>query len=172
MDTYSSVRSTASQGVDYSPWIAKHHHGFQPTIVRLSKTKKELCTNTPAPMLDKDFYASPASTRRFSSLLSPLPAQCPIWYSFYGTLAEPAVLSQHVGLDEPPVYVPTTVIGGRVRTWAGKHKALVDATGEDVPKCAFVLQSRSEEDVLRFFETETDEVVRGQITTHRRSGLS
>ena len=26
-------------------WVAKHHCGFQPTIVRLSKAKKELCTH-------------------------------------------------------------------------------------------------------------------------------
>ena len=84
----------------------------------------------------------------------------------HGTLADPNVLSQHLGLDKAPDYVPAQVTGGRLRTWAGKYKAIVDAPGEVVLGSAFLVKSRAEEDVLRFYETDKYEVVRCRITTH------
>lgn len=146
-------------------WLAKHHHGFQPTIVRLSKASKELSTDTPAPMLGKEFALPQHRADHADFKPLPSPDQYPVWYFFYGTLADPAVLSRHLGLDETPSYVRASVTGGRVRTWAGKYKALVDAPGEVVFGGAFLVQTRADEDALRFYETDKYEVVRCRITT-------
>ena len=146
-------------------WVAKHHYGFRPTIVRLSKAGKDLCTHTQAPMLGKECVLPQHRAESADFKPVPTPDQYPVWYFFYGTLADPAVLSQHLGLDEIPNYVPAHVTGGRVRTWAGKYKALVDAPGEVVHGSAFLVQSKAEEDALRFYETDKYEVVRCQITT-------
>lgn len=145
--------------------LAKHHPGFQPTIVRLSKAAKDLCPHSQAPMLGKE--CSLPQHRAQCADFEPLPSpdQYPVWYFFYGTLADPAVLAQHLDLDEKPHYVPASVIGGRVRTWAGRYKALVDAPGEVVFGSAFLVETREQEDALRFYETEKYEVVRCQITT-------
>ncbi|KIW13922.1 hypothetical protein PV08_06703 [Exophiala spinifera] len=147
-------------------WAAKHHcGGFKPTIVRLSKAKKELCRNTQAPMLGNEPTLPQNRPDDAAFKPTPLPGQYPVWYFFYGTLAEPAVLSQHLGLQDTPTYIPARVSGGRVRTWAGRYKALVDAPGEIVSGSAFLVQSRPEEDALRFYETDKYEVVRCKITT-------
>lgn len=76
------------------------------------------------------------------------------------------VLSRHLGLKEPPAYIPAHVNDGRVRIWAGKHKAPVDTPGELVDGLAFLVNSRLKEDSLRFYETDKYEVVRCQIVTH------
>ncbi|EXJ94209.1 hypothetical protein A1O1_02602 [Capronia coronata CBS 617.96] len=146
-------------------WVAKHHCGFQPTIIRLSKAKKELCTHTPAPMLGRNCALPQYRADHADFEPVPSPDQYPVWYFFYGTLADPDVISQHLGLGKTPNYVPAHVTGGRIRTWAGKYKALVEAPGVFVFGSAFLVESRAYEDALRFYETDKYEVVRCQITT-------
>lgn len=146
-------------------WLSEHHPSFKPIIVRLSKARKELCTQTLAPMLGKDFTFPQNRADSADFEPTPAPNQYPVWYFFYGTLADPADLSQHLGLDEAPSYVPAYVIGGQIRIWARKYKALIDAAGEIVHGSAFLVQSRAHEEALRFYETEKYEVVRCQIFT-------
>ncbi|KIW57829.1 hypothetical protein PV05_02386 [Exophiala xenobiotica] len=145
-------------------WLAKHHGDFHPTIVRLSKAKKDLCSHTQAPMLAMELTLPQHRPYHASFEPTPLPDQYPVWYFFYGTLADPAVLSQHSNLDTSPSYIPAHVVGGRVRTWAGKYRALTDAPGEKVDGSAFLVESRDQEDALRFYETDKYEVVRCHIT--------
>ncbi|KAK5240470.1 hypothetical protein LTR40_011694 [Exophiala xenobiotica] len=89
---------------------------------------------------------------------APLPDQYPVWYFFYGTLADPDVLSQHLNLETAPSYIPAHVVGGQIRT------ALVDAPGTEVYGSAFLVESRDQEDALRIYETDKYEVVRCHIT--------
>ncbi|RMD40106.1 hypothetical protein DV735_g5027, partial [Chaetothyriales sp. CBS 134920] len=103
------------------------------------------------------------------------PDQFPVWYFFYGTLADPAVLKHQLALTIEPCLVPAVVEGGCVRTWAGKYKALVDAPRDCcVDGRAFLVESREQEDALRFYETDRYEVVRCRIvaSNHVFSGLT
>ncbi|KAK5462959.1 hypothetical protein LTS15_002671 [Exophiala xenobiotica] len=75
-------------------WLAKHHSDFHPTIVRLSKAKKHLCPHTQAPMLGRmDLTLPQHRPDKATFEPTPLPDQYPVWYFFYGTLADPDVLS-------------------------------------------------------------------------------
>ena len=145
-------------------WLAWEHAGFQPTIVRLAKAKKDLCTHSPAPTLAVEAILP---QHRLDDSITPLPAQdqYPVWYFFYGTLGEPEILSRQLGLEGPPELVPASVYGGQIRTWAGKYRALVDAPGSRVEGKAFFVRDREQEDALRFYETDKYEVARCQIDT-------
>ncbi|KAK5424087.1 hypothetical protein LTR83_007002 [Exophiala xenobiotica] len=146
-------------------WLAKHHGDFHPTIVRLSKAKKDLCPHTRAPMLGRMDLALPQHRSDDTTFEpAPLPDQYPVWYFFYGTLADPDVLSQHLNLETAPSYIPAHVVGGQIRTWVGKYRALVDAPGTEVYGSAFLVESRDQEDALRIYETDKYEVVRCHIT--------
>lgn len=146
-------------------WVSAHHAGFQPTIVRLSKAKKELCRHSLAPMLGKECVLPQHRADEADFRPSPSADQYPVWYFFYGTLADPDVLSRHLGLEKSAQYLEAETVGGRIHTWAGKYKALVDAPGEIVSGSAFKVESREQEDTLRFYETDHYEVVRCQIAT-------
>ncbi|GJC94449.1 poly polymerase [Colletotrichum higginsianum] len=52
------------------------------------------------------------------------PTFYPVWYFFYETLADPAVLKSRLGVE--PVYHPAKTRGGVLTTWGGKYRALVD----------------------------------------------
>jgi hypothetical protein len=146
-------------------WVSQHHVGFQPTIVRLAKAKKDLCADSFAPTLSLD--ATLPQNRLIDNLHTPLPTQdqYPVWYFFYGTLGDPRVLTQQLGIDEPEL-VPAHIENGRLGTWAGKYKALVDTwTPAKVCGKAFLVRDREQEDALRFYETDKYEVVRCRIVT-------
>ncbi|OAP58750.1 hypothetical protein AYL99_07840 [Fonsecaea erecta] len=150
-------------------WLAEHHCGFQPTIVRLAKAKKTLCSQSIAPTLAQD--ATMPQNRLDDEENSPRPLQdeYPVWYFFYGTLGDPAVLKHHLNLDTEPSLVPAHIKGAEVRLWSGKYKALVDAPSGSakVFGSAFLVRSREEEDALRFYETDKYEVVRCRIFTEQ-----
>lgn len=138
-----------------------HHPLFRPMIIRLAtRAKKDLDVHSIAPSLGLD---ATMPQHRLSS--SPVPTQdeYPVWYFFYGTLADPTVLTRHLALTEPPVLVPASVRGGRLKTWGGKYKALVDDAQASVSGGAFLVRSREHEDALRFYETDKYEVVRCRI---------
>ncbi|KAK4939766.1 hypothetical protein LTR10_020050 [Elasticomyces elasticus] len=145
-------------------WLAKHRPSFRPTIVRLGKAKKDLCSYTLAPILGVE--TTFPQYRALMDDFTPLPRQdqYPVWYFFYGTLADPQILRQHLGLDHEPSFLPAQVCGGQIRTWAGKYKALVDASVESkVCGSAFLVETREQEDALRFYETDKYDVVRCRI---------
>ncbi|KIV86252.1 hypothetical protein, variant 2 [Exophiala sideris] len=156
----------ASAKIRLLAWLAQHHAGFRPTIVRLGKAKKDLCSHTLAPMLGLE--PTLPLHRAVDDNFTPMPGQYqyPVWYFFYGTLADPQILRQHLGLEDEPTFVPAHVCGGQVGTWAGKYKALVDASMESkVFGSAFLVTSREQEDTLRFYETDKYDVVRCRIIT-------
>jgi hypothetical protein len=146
-------------------WLAQHHPGFHLTIIRLSKAHKELCTHTRAPCLGTD--TTLPQYRLDDDETSPSPTQdhYPVWYFFYGTLTLPLTLKQQLVTEEPLTLIPAQVEGGQIRTWSGKYRALCDGPQENkVDGCAFLVISREQEDALRFYETDSYEVVRCRIT--------
>jgi hypothetical protein len=148
-------------------WISKHHDNFQPTIVRLAKASKSLCRYNMAPMLGVDLTLPQHRPEFETDTPSPRQDQYPVWYFFYGTLCDSEVLTQQLNLQiSAASLVPALVEGGQIRTWGGKYKALVEASRENkVSGSAFLVQSREQEDALRFYETDKYEVVRCRILT-------
>jgi hypothetical protein len=94
----------------------------------------------------------------------------PVWYFFYGTLAKPDFLAQLFG--SPPgiehVLVPAHIEGGKLRTWGGKYKALVDCSGRRVDGWVFEVESEEQEEVLCMYETAKYEVIRVRIEVEER----
>ena len=164
-------------------WLSQQNSRFRPTFIRISKAKKDLDSNSIYPTLGLE---STLPQHRYSSDLvsdatlaqSPVPSnhtgrrpvlqdEYPAWYFFYGTLADPVVLTRLLSPSEtePPTLVPARISGGVIKSWAGKYKALVDGDSTDyVHGSAYEVTSREQEDVLLTYETENYEVVRCCIT--------
>ncbi|KAI1400611.1 hypothetical protein F4819DRAFT_363576 [Hypoxylon fuscum] len=136
---------------------------FQPTFVRYSKAEKALSTISAYPTLGID---TTMPQHRHNSAndpkFHPSQNQYPVWYFFYGVLADSAVLNLLLGCD--PSYRAASVSRGCLRTWGGKYKALVDAPEEaKVQGRAFLVETQEQEDSLRFYETDKYDVVRCEI---------
>lgn len=146
-------------------WIAQHCPTFRPTMVRLSKSAKELSSISMAPLLGKEGTIMPHQRADDPAFVpTPMQDQYPVWYFFYGNLAQPNELQQRLNLDGPPEYVPARVRGGKLLSWRGQYRALVDAEADiSTQGSAFSVDSREHEDILRFYETEKYEVVRCEI---------
>ena len=96
----------------------------------------------------------------------PTQDQYPVWYFFYGTLANPDLLSGLLNLPEAnsPILRPARVSQGIIKTWAHKYKALIDGPSTaHVDGWAYEVTSSEHEDALLFYETEMYEVVRCTI---------
>lgn len=136
---------------------------FQPTFFRYSVAAKELSKTSAFPTLGLD---STMTQYRPSSAddpsLLPSQTQYPVWYFFYGTLADPEVLNRLLGVK--PEYKAASVRGGTLHTWGGKYKALVDCPGRLVHGHAFLVQDQDQEEALRCYETDKYEVVRCEIS--------
>ncbi|ETS84235.1 hypothetical protein PFICI_02260 [Pestalotiopsis fici W106-1] len=99
--------------------------------------------------------------------------QYPVWYFFYGTLAQPKVLQSVCGEEQPTWNLHISYIfGGDLKTWGRKYKALVDHEGYAESKAvygfSYLVVSEEVELALRVYETEKYEVVR--CTIHLASG--
>ncbi|KAK6206116.1 hypothetical protein LQW54_007836 [Pestalotiopsis sp. IQ-011] len=98
-------------------------------------------------------------------------------YFFYGTLADPDILTAQTGVEEPRL-IPAHISGGVLKTWGGKYKALVDQRGygkeSKVAGHAFSVESEKVETGLRVCETDKYEVVRCTIEmgARREKGLT
>ncbi|OGM47954.1 hypothetical protein ABOM_002663 [Aspergillus bombycis] len=95
-----------------------------------------------------------------------LPAQnqYPVWYFFYGTLADPEILARQTSRSELPVLRRATVKGGIIKMWGGKYKALIDGPSSAiVDGWTYEVNSGEEEEQLRYYETDQYEVVRCEI---------
>ena len=147
-------------------WLSQHNNtGFAPTIIRVSKSGKDLFEHSAYPTLGIDTtmpqYRADNSETRF------LPAQnqYPVWYFFYGNLADPEILTRRLALSTPPVFVPATIRGGMIKRWHSKYNALLDADSTAwVNGRAYLVESEAHEDALRMYETENYEIVRCSIS--------
>lgn len=64
-------------------------------------------------------------------------------------------------MNRDVAYRLARIYGGQLKTWYGKYKALVDCdVGDFVDGAAFLVESKEEEDALRYYETKNYEVVR------------
>ncbi|KAK1719558.1 hypothetical protein BDP67DRAFT_502142 [Colletotrichum lupini] len=128
---------------------------FQPTFIRYAKADKKLSATSMHPTLGPKAtlpHHHPNSEPLIESdqRLLPTQDQYPVWYFFYGTLADPTVLNNLLGIE--PVYRATKVHGGRLATWGGKYKALVDASAYEkgcVDGHAFLVTNKDQEDALQ-----------------------
>ncbi|KPM42999.1 hypothetical protein AK830_g3515 [Neonectria ditissima] len=110
-----------------------------------------------------------------TSTPSPSQNQFPVWYFFYGTLADSDVLARVLG-DEQQQQLPNydyrsaRIRGGILKTWGGRYQALVDdPDGGYVKGSAFLVVDENQEDALRVYETDQYEVVR--CTVEMEDGL-
>ncbi|KAI1753120.1 hypothetical protein F4782DRAFT_498386 [Xylaria castorea] len=144
----------------------------QPFFIHLPEAEKDLSAICRFPTLGID---TTMPQHRVENKERPAPGQdeYPVWYFFYGTLADKDILGRllqrHDGIDQAALR-PAYVLGGKLAT-LGKYRALVHEYGlreEPVAGSAFLVQTREEEDALRHYETELYAVVRCVI--HISSG--
>lgn len=94
---------------------------------------------------------------------SPAQDEYPVWYFFYGTLADAAFLLKLLSLSQEPELRSASIEGGTIRTWAGRYRSLVEAAASS-RKCidgsAYLVNSCDHEEILQYYETENYEVVR------------
>lgn len=76
------------------------------------------------------------------------------YFFFYGTLADPARLERLFGVpvSKLPRLQAAILLDGRIRTWGGKYRALVDGPGDMVNGFAYAITAADQEDALRVYE--------------------
>jgi hypothetical protein len=151
-------------------WLSRIGSTYQPIFIQLTQAEKDLCSHTIAPFLGLDPTLPQFRASSSDEFLVPAQSQYPVWYFFYGMLAEsgylPWILELPKGVE--PQYQRARVRGGKLVTWGGKYRAMIDAPRADseawvVDGKAFLVQNEEEESKLRFFETYQYEVVRCNI---------
>ncbi|TVY73486.1 hypothetical protein LSUE1_G007573 [Lachnellula suecica] len=101
-------------------WLRAQNLTFKPTLVRLpGNAAKDFSTYSRYPTLGLDstlLQYRPAKNQSFR----PGQEEYPVWYFFYGTLADPMVLSRHLSIadDQSLVLKPAKISGEKLRTWA------------------------------------------------------
>ncbi|KAK2759405.1 hypothetical protein FQN54_002883 [Arachnomyces sp. PD_36] len=133
---------------------------FRPTFIKISKAEKALSSTSIYPTLGID---STLPQHRLAGINTPRPTQdeYPVWYFFYGTLADSTFLLKLLSLSEKPELRPASVEMGTIGTWAGKYRALIDAASHNrVDGFAYLVNSCEHEEILQYYETEKYEVVR------------
>jgi hypothetical protein len=126
-----------------------------------SPSEKALSANTLAPTMGIDVTLP---QHRISHIPKPAQDEYPVPYFFYGTLAHGPKLIGLLGLDLSPVLEPAVLQRGKLKTWGGKYRALVD--GDDkgrVEGWMYLVQNRQHEDALRDYEGDNYEVARCEI---------
>jgi hypothetical protein len=139
---------------------------FRPTFIWISREDKNLSDHCIAPTLGYRIEPTLPQHRANDAEHVFLPAQnqYPVWYFFYGTLADPEFLAEKLSLLETPVLREATITDGIIGIWAGKYKALLDGPSTaKVSGWAYEVMSEEHEERLRFYETNKYEVVRCNI---------
>jgi hypothetical protein len=149
-------------------WLATTYPSISPVFAPINKARKTLSPDSAYPTLGYDTtlpHHRPPFTSR--SKYRPAQDQYPVWYFFYGTLANASLLDELFGSppEEAHVLVQAWIRGGEIRTWGSKYKALVDSTGHGshVAGWAYKVVSKEQEDALCMYETAKYEVVRTMI---------
>lgn len=129
-------------------WLSQQKSTFKPTFVRLFKAKKDLSATSIYPTLGLEStlpqhrlssslsFARTLPQYRVSSshtAVSPRQDEYPVWYFFYGALADTVLLTRLLSLleSEPPILTPESISGGLIK-WHGKYKPLVDGVSTDI----------------------------------------
>jgi hypothetical protein len=147
-------------------WLYQQKSTLRPTFVRLSKAKKDLAPTSIHPTLGKESTLPQHRPSSSQTSFSPLQDEYPVWYFFYGTLADSAFLTSLLSLPdaEHPLLVPASISSGRVEIWQDKYNALVDGPSTScVDGSAYRVTTKEREEALLLYETEKYEVVRCSI---------
>lgn len=145
-------------------WLSRQRIDFAPTLVKVSKSGKELSEYSIYPTLGVDSTLPQYRADTVDAQFMPAQNQYPVWYFFYGTLAVPDILTRCLALPEEPIFTPAAVIGGVVKRWLGTYNALVDGPDTTcVDGWAYLVVMEEHEEALRCYETENYEIVRCSI---------
>ena len=147
-------------------WLSQQKSTFRPTFVRLSKAKKELAATSIHPTLGLESTLPQHRPTSLQTSCLPLQDEIPVWYFFYGTLADSSFLTRLLSLPETehPFLVSATISRGILKTWQHKYNALVDGASTDyVHGSAYRVTTKEQEEALLLYETEKYEVVRCSI---------
>ncbi|KAK1749749.1 hypothetical protein QBC47DRAFT_311191 [Echria macrotheca] len=164
-------------------WLTETNSTFQPTFIPCSLARKELSYSSRYPTLGIDatlpqYRLQSDTVKKQKTSMFPLQDTCvyplqdtnPLFYFFYGTLADAAVLGRVLNKPKETIaYQRARVSGGMLTTWGGKYKrkykALVDSTeGNNVVEgSVYLVYNPAQEMALRCYETHRYEVVRCQI---------
>ena len=102
-------------------WLVKTYPTVRPVFAPINKARKALLPICAYPTLGYDTtlpHRRPKSSPCFEYL--PIQDQYPVWYFFYGTLADSSFLAELFGSSrEAPMLLPAVIHGGRLRTWVG-----------------------------------------------------
>lgn len=155
----------AIEGDNVEHWLSEQYPNYQPVFLPVKTARESLFDFSAYPTLGID--TTLPHHRPSNTVTSHLPVQYqyPVRYFFYGTLADPDVLSRQLGLppDDPPLLEPASISGGTLKSW-GQYKALVDGpSSAHLDGWAFKVISSEHEEALRIYETEKYEVVRCTI---------
>ncbi|KAH7207723.1 hypothetical protein BKA60DRAFT_525900 [Fusarium oxysporum] len=136
-------------------WLRENPYpGFTPTFIRDLNAPKDLSSTSFHPTLGLD---TTLPQYQLGSDEIPRPAQneYPVWYFFYGTLADPSVLAKLLGSDFRPQYCAAKIHGGALKSW-GRYNTLVDDPSRTnlAHGKALLVQTREEEECLRAYETQ------------------
>ncbi|KAL6907331.1 hypothetical protein GGI43DRAFT_421019 [Trichoderma evansii] len=147
---------------------------YELTLIRASVASKNLSSTSPYPTLGIDttlpqfrinnILLENNSASDTFSIVRPAQDEYPVWYYFYGTLADASILSRIIGMTTEQnliKYKRASVRRGRLHTLNEKYLALVDADERSkVDGWAYQVKNQNEEDSLRVYETGIYEVVR------------
>ncbi|RAK99443.1 gamma-glutamylcyclotransferase family protein [Aspergillus ibericus CBS 121593] len=75
-------------------------------------------------------------------------------YFLYGTLTDPSMISEILGLDEEPTLRPASIMGYQCKLW-GQYPALLDAPGSVVEGAVYHVHSVEDGEKLAAYETKT-----------------
>lgn len=103
------------------------------TWAKVSAAIKNLSKDSARPSLGID-TTLPQYRSESGKRYEPEQNQYPVWYFFYGTLTEPARLSELMGLpvERIPPLQKAQISGDVIKRWGGKHNALIDGPPETV----------------------------------------
>ncbi|CAH0025564.1 unnamed protein product [Clonostachys rhizophaga] len=163
-------------GKDKEKILANLPTGSSTTIISISRARKDLSHDSAYPTLGLDTtLPQNRSSPPIADHQKPQPGNedYPVWYFFYGTLADGDRVGRLLGPDHSVSLIPAWTVGGRLGTWAGKYKALVDDFGGgSVHGHGFLVQDKEAEDALRYYETGAYEVVRCEIHLVTHGGVN
>jgi len=163
----SFCRLTQSGMKALDTWIEKHCPGQKFTKIRVGLAHKD---SGGLPLLGRD-GTLPQHRPSLAAEPTEQPLhEFPVHYFFYGTLADPARLERLFGVpaDELPPLRPAVLLDGRVMTWVGKYKALVDEPGAMVDGVVYACTSVDQENALRVYEGDAYEVVAARMVVNGR----
>lgn len=147
-------------------WLSKENiTGFYPTIISVLRAYKDLSSISAYPTLDVDTTIPQHRAANPNTVFRPMQDGYPVWYFFYGSLADADYLLGRLPHIGRPGYRQASITGGVIKSWVGKYQALTDSPETArIDGWAFHVVCREYEDALRIHYTESDEIVRCSIT--------